>query len=69
MKLSRFTPWFSRLVLLAATLVLLMIGQKFILDPVGAAAASNMTLGSTDIRFSIMPRWYYHHIDSLVQVI
>jgi hypothetical protein len=45
-KLSRFTPWFSRLVLLAATLVLAMIGRKFILDPVGAAAASNMTLGS-----------------------
>jgi hypothetical protein len=42
----KFAPWFSRLVLLAATLVLVMIGRKFILDPVGAAAASNMTLGS-----------------------
>jgi hypothetical protein len=42
----KFAPWFSRLVLLAATFVLAMIGRKFILDPVGAAAASNMTLGS-----------------------
>lgn len=46
MKTSRVAPWLSRLVLLAATFILVMIGRKFIGDPVGAAAASNMLLGS-----------------------
>jgi hypothetical protein len=36
----------SRFVLLAATLVLAMIGRKFIADPVAAGAASNISLGS-----------------------
>jgi Domain of unknown function (DUF4345) len=45
-KLSRIAPWISRLVLLAATFILVMIGRKFIGDPAGAADASNMVLGS-----------------------
>jgi|SRR6185312_2372366 len=44
--MTRFTPWFSRAVLLVATVVLALISRKFITDPVGAAAASTMTLGS-----------------------
>jgi len=55
--MKRFTPWFSRAVLLAATVVLALIGRKFITDPVGAAAASAMTLGSqlaiTNMRASL----------------
>ncbi|MBV9562319.1 MAG: DUF4345 family protein [Bradyrhizobium sp.] len=39
-------PWISRAVLLAAFVVLVLIGRKFIGDPVGAAAASGITLGS-----------------------
>jgi Domain of unknown function (DUF4345) len=39
-------PWISRAVLLAALIVLTLIGRKFIGDPVGAAEASNMALGS-----------------------
>jgi hypothetical protein len=46
MKISRVAPWLSRFVLLAATLILLMIGRKFIGDPVGAGEASNIVLGS-----------------------
>jgi hypothetical protein len=46
MTFSRFAPWLNRFVLLAATLVLAMIGRKFITDPVGAAAAANISLGS-----------------------
>jgi hypothetical protein len=46
MKLSRLAPWLSRLVLLAVTFILIMIGRKFIGDPVGAAEASNIVLGS-----------------------
>jgi hypothetical protein len=42
----RLVPWFSRLVLLAVTVLLGLISSKFIIDPVGAAAASDMTLGS-----------------------
>jgi hypothetical protein len=45
-KLSRIAPWVSRFVLFAATFILVMIGRKFIADPVGAAEASNMALGS-----------------------
>jgi hypothetical protein len=44
--MAKFTPWFSRAVLAAALLLLALISQKFILDPVGAASASTMTLGS-----------------------
>jgi hypothetical protein len=43
---SRLIPWLSRLVLLAVTLILMLIGSKFVLDPVGAASASGITLGS-----------------------
>jgi hypothetical protein len=42
----RIVPWTSRAVLLAAIVVLALIGRKFIGDPVGAATASDMTLGS-----------------------
>jgi hypothetical protein len=41
-----FVPWISRAVLLAAFVVLALIGRKFIGDPVDAAAASGITLGS-----------------------
>jgi cytochrome b561 len=43
---ARVTPWLNRLVLVAATLVLALIGFKFISDPVGAATASNISLES-----------------------
>src|SRR5215471_6584850 len=39
-------PWISRAVLLAALVILALIGRKFVADPAGAAAASDMTLGS-----------------------
>jgi hypothetical protein len=39
-------PWISRAVLLAALIVLALISRKFISNPLDAAAASNMTLGS-----------------------
>jgi Domain of unknown function (DUF4345) len=38
--------WFSRAVLFAALIVLALIGRKYIGDPFGAAAASDMTLDS-----------------------
>ena len=44
--MAKFTPWLSKAVLVLATLVLALIARKFIADPVGAAAASTMTLGS-----------------------
>ena len=43
---KRIVPWFSRAVLLAALVILALIGRKFIGDPVSAAAASDMTLRS-----------------------
>jgi Domain of unknown function (DUF4345) len=43
---KRIVPWISRAVLLVALVILTLIGRKFIGDPVGAAAASDMTLGS-----------------------
>jgi hypothetical protein len=42
--IQRLIPWFSRLVLLAVTVLFALIGGKFIADPVGAAAASDMSL-------------------------
>lgn len=42
----RAIPWISRAVLLAALTVLTLIGRKFIGNPVDAAAASDITLGS-----------------------
>src|SRR5580704_11251827 len=44
--MAKFIPWFSRGVLVAATLILALICGKFIADPVGSATASTMTLGS-----------------------
>jgi hypothetical protein len=44
--MAKFIPWFSRAVLVVATLLLALISRKFITDPVGAAAASAMTLDS-----------------------
>jgi hypothetical protein len=44
--MANFTPWFSRAVLAVATVLLALISQKFIIDPVGAASASMMALGS-----------------------
>src|SRR5262245_1512647 len=43
---TRIASWFSRAVLLAALIVLSLIGRKYIGDPFGAAAASDMTLDS-----------------------
>ena len=43
---KRIVPWISRAVLLVALVILTLIGRKFIGDPVGAAAASDMTLDS-----------------------
>jgi hypothetical protein len=43
---AAIVPWISRAVLLAALIVLTLIARKFIGDPVGAAEASNMALGS-----------------------
>jgi len=42
----RIVPWLSRVVLLAAVVVLALISRKFIGNPVEAATASNMTLNS-----------------------
>jgi hypothetical protein len=44
--LSRIAPWLARIALAAAALILAMIALKFIGDPVGAAAASQIHLGS-----------------------
>ena len=46
MMAKQIVPWISRAVLLAILVVLTMISRRFIGDPVGAAAASNITLGS-----------------------
>jgi hypothetical protein len=42
----RVIPWFNRLVLLAATLIFALIGIRYITDPLGAAAATDISLGS-----------------------
>ena len=44
--MTRAMPWISRAVMLAAFVVLSLIGSKFIGHPVDAATASNITLGS-----------------------
>ena len=46
-KLTRFAPWVSRIVLLGATFVFSMIGLRYITDPVHAAAATGVSLGSS----------------------
>ena len=43
---DRVVPWVSRAVLIAVLTVLTLISSKFIGNPVDAAAASDMTLGS-----------------------
>ena len=43
---DRIMPWISRVVLLAALTVLALISRKFIGNPVDAAAASDIALGS-----------------------
>ena len=42
----RHTIWFSRIVLLAATLLFTMIALRGLFDPVGSSAAHAITLGS-----------------------
>ena len=46
-KLIRLAPWISRIVLFGATLVFAMIGMRYITDPVGASAATGVSLGSS----------------------
>src|SRR5215475_11164301 len=42
----RMTLWFKRFVLLAATLIFALIGTRYIFDPVGAAATTDISLDS-----------------------
>jgi hypothetical protein len=44
--MNRFSLWLSRLVLLLATALLIMIGLKFIVDPARSAAESGILLNS-----------------------
>ena len=44
--LSRIAPWVQRFVLAAVTLIFGMIGLRYILNPVGSAAAVGMQLTS-----------------------
>jgi hypothetical protein len=44
--LWRAAPWFSRLLLLLATVLFLLIGLKYLDDPVNKAAADAISLGS-----------------------
>jgi hypothetical protein len=50
----RFAPWLARAMLALPTALFLRIGWKYLIDPIGAAAASGISLGSpaaiTDIR-------------------
>jgi hypothetical protein len=48
MNASRWSSWFSRVVLGAATLLLLRISVGYIGDPVGAVAPHAITLGSAE---------------------
>ncbi len=43
---SRFALWINRLVLAAASFIFTMIGMRYILDPVHAAAATGAVLSS-----------------------
>jgi len=42
----RLAPWFNRCVLLAAATIFTLIGLRYITDPVGAAVATDISLGS-----------------------
>jgi hypothetical protein len=44
--LWRAAPWFSRLLLLLATVLFLLIGLRYLGDPVNKAAADSISLGS-----------------------
>ena len=44
--LWRAAPWFSRLLLLLATVLFLLIGLRYLGDPVNKAAADAISLGS-----------------------
>lgn len=44
--LWRFAPWINRLVLLAATFIFAMVGLRYIINPVQAAAATDVSLNS-----------------------
>jgi hypothetical protein len=44
--LRHLSLWFDRFVLLAAALILALIGSRYIADPVGAAATTDISLGS-----------------------
>lgn len=45
-RLSSFAPWISGIALAAATLVFTMIGIRYIVNPVGAAAATGAVLST-----------------------
>ena len=42
----RFTPWFSRIILLIVTIIFTLISMKYIIDPVHTAVASGISGGS-----------------------
>lgn len=46
-KYMRFAPWINRLVLAAATIIFTAIGLRYIADPVGASAATGVSLHGT----------------------
>jgi hypothetical protein len=56
-KLWRYEPWLVRFILLAPALVFTSIGVRFLVDPVGTAAASGFApasaLGLTNLRSGI----------------
>ena len=45
-RISHFALWVNRVVLCAATLIFTMIGVRYVADPVGASAATGVTLNS-----------------------
>jgi len=42
----RFAPWLTRLLLLATTALFTLISLRYLVDPVGKAAADEITLGT-----------------------
>lgn len=44
--LARLSPWFTRLVLLSATLLFAMIGRKYVFDPVAAVRDAGIGLNT-----------------------
>ena len=45
-RISHFALWVNRVVLCAAVLIFTMIGVRYVSDPVGASAATGVTLNS-----------------------